>query len=61
MKKKYKTKKGNEYTIHGGVYTGYSYDDANKKSSVLGFETEHDVKAYLEKKDDGIKHFADNL
>jgi hypothetical protein len=60
-KTKHKTAQGNEYTIHGGVYEGYTFEDKDKKSSVLAFETVHEAKEYLEKRDVGIKHFCDNL
>lgn len=56
---KYTSKQGNDYEIKGGVHTGYSYKDSDGNRSILGFDHPNDVKDYIDKREEGERHFMD--
>jgi hypothetical protein len=57
--KNYTSSKGNSYKIAGGVYTGYSFKEEGKKSSIFAFDHPAEVKAYIEERENGNRHHCD--
>jgi hypothetical protein len=60
-KEKYTSKNGNEYSVRGGKYTGYSFTNGNGEKSILGFDNQSEVKSYIEDRENGKAHFMDKL
>lgn len=58
---KYTSKRGNKYIIHGGVYTGYTFENEDGETSTLGFEHPMDVQKYIEQRENAEEHFMDKL